>query len=122
VYLAAAAAAKVPAGPREDFWCGRGNIDFDISSVKAQLTTTVETVKNAGIKAKIPFKAIEVDPSGSRKTDVTNTQELNYNLWPLARDQHVELPKGDLETAPIAKVLMSLRDALIASAKKTAPG
>ena len=120
VYLAAS--AKKPPGEREEFWCGSGSIDFDISFVKAQLTTTVETIKNAGIKAKLPFKAIEVDPSGSRKTDVTNTQELNYNLWPLARDQQIALPKGDLETAPIAKVIMSLRDALIASAKKTAPG
>jgi len=83
VYLAAS--AKKPPGEREEFWCGSGSIDFDISFVKAQLTTTVETIKNAGIKAKLPFKAIEVDPSGSRKTDVTNTQ--GAQLQPVASRQ-----------------------------------
>jgi hypothetical protein len=126
MYLAATATPdKIALGQPSDFWCGRGNIDFDVSSVKAQLTTTVETTKNAGIKAKIPFKAIEVDPSGSVKTDVTNTQELDYTLWPLASDQQPSFPiptPEDLDKAPIAKALLALREALINSARKTSPG
>lgn len=121
IYMAAAAgAARDPKDTPDHYWCGSGGIDFVVLSVKAELTTTNETIKNAGIKAKIPFKAIEVDPSGSRKTDVTNTQVLDYTLWPTGR--HPDLAAGDLEKAPIAKVLLSLRNALIDSARKTAPG
>jgi hypothetical protein len=121
VYLAAAK-AKAPPGTRDDFWCGSGGIDFDIASVKAQLTSTVEITKNKGIKAKLPFKVIEVDLNGAVKTDVTNTQELNYTLWPIATDQQTGLTDTSLENAPIAKTLMDLRTAMITSALKTAPG
>jgi hypothetical protein len=109
-------------GRAEDFWCGSGNLGFDIASVKAELTVTDETIHNAGIKAKLPFNAITVGPSGSLKTDVTNTQVLTYSLWPLDVSQQPDLPTGDIKTAPIAEVLSSLRDALINSSKKTAPG
>jgi hypothetical protein len=75
VYLAL---PRNPSGNAEDFWCGAGNIGFDIASVKVELTVTDETIHNAGIKAKLPFNAITVSPSGSLKTDVTNTQVLTY--------------------------------------------
>jgi hypothetical protein len=121
VYLAATEADS-SAGQPEDFWCGKGDIEFDVSSVKAQLTTTVETADTSGIKAKIPFHAIVVGPSGSRKTDVTNTEELDYMLWPIALEQQPHLPVGDIGGAPIAKALLALRAALIDGAKKSAPG
>jgi hypothetical protein len=120
VYIAATKDLK--SGDPSEFWCGRGNVNFDISHVKAELTVTTEQINSVSIKAKLPFKAIEVDPSGSTKKDVTNTQVLDYNLWPLDVAQQVELPNGDVDSAPIAKVLLALRKALIDSAKRTSPG
>lgn len=121
IYMAASEIAENdPKDSRDHYWCGSGRIDFVILSVKAELTTTVEAIKTGGIKAKAPFSVIEVDPSGTRKTAVTNTEVLDYTLWPTG--EHPGLAAGDLEQAPIAKVLLSLRDALIASTRKTAPG
>jgi hypothetical protein len=116
-------AANHPAGDPKDFWCGTGHIDFDISQVKAELTTTLETITNQSGSAKITWGAVEIDPSGSVKGDATNTEVLDYNLWPMS-DQGALLAATvqDEKPAPIAEVILSLRDALIASAKKTAPG
>jgi hypothetical protein len=103
------------------FWCGSGNIGFDISQVKAELTVTNEAIDNGGVKATIPL-VVSVGPSGSLKRDVTNTQVLTYNLWPVADDQQPSLGSADLKSAPIAATLVSLRDALIEGASKSAPG
>jgi hypothetical protein len=118
-------AAKHPAGESKDFWCGTGHIDFDISQVKAELTTTLETIKNTSAGLKIPWGAVEIDPSGSVKGDATNTEVLDYNLWPLEMERQTALMGSgvlDQKPAPIADVILALRDALINSAKKTAPG
>lgn len=120
VYLLSAAAK--PTSKPEDFWCGTGNIDFDISTIKAQLTTSIEKIDNAGLKLQIPWSAVTIGPSGSIKGDATNTQELNYNIWPLEFSRQIALKAtsiSDQKPAPIAEVLLSLRDALINSAKKS---
>jgi hypothetical protein len=118
-------AAKHSAGDPKDFWCGTGNIDFDISQVKAELTTTLETITNKSAGLKIPWGAVEIDPTGSVKGDATNTQVLDYNLWPLEMERQAALLQAtvnDQKPAPIADVILALRDAIINSAKETAPG
>jgi hypothetical protein len=113
-------------GAPQDYWCGHGDINFDISQVKAELTTTLETITNHSGSAKITWGAVEIDPSGSVKGDATNTQVLDYNLWPLEMARQMGLSGVKVEDekpAPIADVILGLRDALIASAKKSAsPG
>ena len=81
--------------------------------------------RHSGITAKIPIHAVEIDPSFGARTDVTNTQLLAYNLWPLDLSRQ-SLPKEmptleQKQNAPIAQVLLSLREALINSAKRTDP-
>ena len=120
VYIAASAQDS-PGDPKE-FWCGSGNVGFDIASVKVELTVTDETIRNVGIKAKLPYNAITVGPSGSLKTDTTNTEVLTYSLWPLDASRQLSLPPDDIKSAPIAEVLSSLRAGLINSSKRTAPG
>jgi hypothetical protein len=124
VYMRAAA-TPIPADPSE-FECGKGQVDFDIATVKAELTTTVETINNAGFKLKIPANIVTIGPSASAKIDVTNSQTLTYNLWPLEMTRQPQLKSGvgstELQSAPIAQVLLSLREALIDSAKKSAKG
>jgi hypothetical protein len=122
VYLLAAQ-KPVPGNPK-DFWCGTGDIDFDISSIKADLTVTNETIASAGVALKIPWGAVTIGPSGSIKGDATNTQELVYKLWPLDISRQTALKSehisGEPKPAPISDVLLSLREGLINSAKRTA--
>lgn len=130
IYVANVANASKQRPDRSQFWCGSGDIDFDISSVKADLTVTNETIENAGITAKIPFTAVTIGPSGKAIGDATNTQELIYNLWPLRGDQQsvqftddIDLSKPAMaDKAPIAYTLWQLRTALIESDKKTMAG
>ncbi|HVI04884.1 MAG TPA: hypothetical protein VM711_02165 [Sphingomicrobium sp.] len=130
IYLANVANASKQRPDPSQFWCGSGDIDFDISSVKADLTVTNETIKSAGITAKIPSTAVTIGPSGKATGDATNTQELIYNLWPLHSDQQSVPFTDDMDLsnpamanrAPIAYTLWQLRKALIESAKKTAAG
>jgi hypothetical protein len=108
-------------GATKMYSCGHGDIGFDISSVKAELTVTNETISSAGVTLKIPVHAVTVSPSGSGKADATNTQALTYNLWPLEMEfQNLErtVPsKEELAEAPIAAVLLALREALAESAE-----
>lgn len=122
------ASNNIVAIDHEQFWCGTGDIDFDISTVKAELTTTIEKINNAGLKLAIPVGAVTVGPSGGIKGDATNTQGLTYNLWLLSMSRQdpaifkTAVTQKELGDAPIAEVLLSLREALIKSATKSAKG
>jgi hypothetical protein len=129
IYLRATRAKAGQAAPQSDeFWCGTGEINFDISTVKAELTTTMETITDAGLKLSIPWSAVKIGPSGDAKGDATNTQVLDYNLWlqdPELQDKtlmELEVSDAELQGAPIAQVLLALRQALIDSAKKKHKG
>src|SRR6266404_6039947 len=108
VYMRAAKNNSIP--PDTEFWCGSGKINFDVSAVKAELTTSIETVTNAGLKLKIPVNVVTIGLSGSEKVDVTNTQTLTYNLWPLGMSQQAfddTMPTAkELKAAPIAQILV----------------
>jgi hypothetical protein len=107
------------------FWCGTGNVDFDIVEVKAELTTALDT--SAGFSATLTAP-IPIAPSGtfsfSRATH--NTQTLDYNLWPFemtlqGADFLATRPptQDDIKGAPIAAVLLNLRQAQITGATRT---
>lgn len=117
-----------PAAKDGPFWCGNGQIDFDIANVKADLTTTFEHVSGVSVGLKIPVSVVTLGPSAAVKQDVTNTEELVYNLWPLqaarpsADSMTGPVKPDELDGAPIAQVLLALRHALIVSAQKSSPG
>jgi hypothetical protein len=106
------------------FWCGSGKIGFDISSIKAELTTTLDSSSDVKLGLSIPVNIVTLGPSAEYKRNVTNTQVLDYNLWPreLARQNSDIIKKHptdeDIQRAPIAQVLRDLRDALVFSAMK----
>jgi hypothetical protein len=110
------------------FWCGSGKIDFDISNVKAELTTTIENIGSVNLGLKIPVSKVTLGPSSGVKQDVTNTEVLDYNLWTIetARQSSEFLDKPvtdkELKDAPIASVLLALRHALVVSAQKSQLG
>lgn len=96
--------------------CGTGDIGFDITSIKVALTITDETIRDPNLSGKttgfVTFK-----PKAEAKTAVTNTQELDYTLWPVdlevAKELRTTPSQEDFDRAPIAKALKSFRDGLI---------
>ena len=68
--------AKGPGRPDPNpFWCGTGDIDLDISQVKAELTTTLDVTQSAGLGATVSV----VEIGGAFKTQTVDTQNLVYN-------------------------------------------
>ena len=104
------------------FWCGSGKIDFDIASVKVELTVTNERITDQKLGLSIPVQTVKLGASLEDKSDVTNAEVLDYNLWMLpARLQTMNLDAVtdiELQSAPIARVLLAVRTALILSATK----
>jgi hypothetical protein len=104
------------------FWCGIGDVDFKIDSVKVEMLTSTETTKKLSAKFSI-FANL------SEASDDANSQDLQFslglsahqpNITPLTgltADQRAAL----LSAAPIAAVLLSTRDGFIAAARKN-PG
>jgi hypothetical protein len=99
------------------FWCGRGRIGFDLTSVKAELTTTFTNSVGFTAGATLPVAGIPLSATAGAKSETTNTQVLTYNLWSLPGQQlsQADLAK-EFAKAPIAQVLRDLRNALIVSA------
>jgi hypothetical protein len=113
-------ATQAPGG----FWCGSGAIDFNISTIKAELTTTLDTTESLNVGVTVPFHGGSGTLSGGVKKEFTNTQVLDYNLWPLEialqnPDVSAQNPsEPDIKGAPIAQVLRDLRNALVLSAMR----
>jgi hypothetical protein len=107
------------------FWCGSGNVDFDISEVKAELTTSIDT--SVGFDFHVsPPAPIPASGSFSFSRGTRNSQILDYNLWPLGMDlqsdefQSSRLSNLDnINSAPIARVLLSLRQAQVTGARES---
>ena len=98
------------------FKCGNGNVDFDIDAAQFDLLSTYDGTSAAGITAGGSYGGGSISGSFSSSTDGGNTQELKFNLYPL----HIYGgEKLDTDSpAPIADVLLALRDALILSSTK----
>ena len=104
------------------FMCGAGAIGFDISSIKAELTTTTDTTTDLKAGLSIPVDIVTLGPSGEAKREALDTETLDYNLWPLPEsrqnpDVYTQgISDEDVRNAPIARALRDLRDALISGA------
>lgn len=115
---------------RDAYWCGSGAINFDISSIKAELTTTLDSSSGLKVGIAVPFTGGSVSPSAGLTHETVDSQVLDYNLWPLPwENQNSEFTNikkpdpsdkddKDILSAPIAQVLLALRSALIQSAMK----
>jgi hypothetical protein len=114
-------ATRIPAG---DFQCGVGAINFRISTIKAELTTTIDTTTGVKFGLSLPIPGGTVGPSIGQSKERVNAQTLDFNLWPLLmRDQDLAVIENmpsdaDIKSAPIARALLDLRNALILSATK----
>jgi hypothetical protein len=105
--------------------CSNGiPIEFTISKVKMELTTTVDNTASGsvGLNIPIPQLAGTVSPSITASAEDTNTQTLDFYSWPV--------PAGKLGTPAnpgppppnpgvITRTLLDLRTALIAASANT---
>ena len=102
----------------DNYWCGIGDIGYQIDSIKVEIVTSLEM--NGGVSAKTPiFTALGIG------SDATNSQDLQFS-----EDASIDQPNIQprfvngldraqlLSTAPIATVLLSMRDGLTQSALK----
>lgn len=97
--------------------CGNGDVDFDIDTAAFDLLSTYDGTSAAGVTAGGSFGGGSVSASFSSSLENNNTQELKFNLYPLHNySGSDELDKSS--PAPIADVLLALRDALILSSSK----
>jgi hypothetical protein len=118
---------KIPQDPIQ-FACGNGNVDFDISTVKAELTVTTARTSKTGLSLEVPWNGVTISSTGQRTRGATNTQVLTYTLWLADSNlqafakENAEVSKEEVLDAPIAQVLLSLREALLNGAKKSGRG
>jgi len=107
------------------YWCGNGSLDFMITSVKLDLTTSLDRSDTISGSASVPLVNGSVGPAVSGANDVANTQELiftEYAFNPAAQPDEVRnqiVNDQDLATAPIAQSLLGLRNGLIAASRKS---
>ena len=106
------------------FMCGTGLIKFDISSIKVELTTTMDTTSDLKFGLTIPVDVVTLGPSGEAKRENIDTETLDYNLWPMPeskqnRDIYDQKIDDDVVgKAQIARALRDLREALVGGAMK----
>ena len=102
----------------QDHVCGPGLADFDITAVKAELTTKIETKKDGSgaVTAPIaPLPGATVGGGGGGGLDATNSQVLTFNMFPilnqkfttLVNDEELRLPENS-----VSATLLAFRGAL----------
>jgi hypothetical protein len=97
--------------------CGNGQVNFDITNVKVELTTTSDKTKDTTGGLSGPINAVTVGVNGESKNEIVDTQTLTYNLW-LVPGQARDYANDPNKPSPIADALIGLRDGLIAAGKK----
>ena len=110
-----------------EFVCGIGNVQYDISQMDAELTTTDDTTVGGNIGFTVPVDVVTIKGKAGTSKEISNTQKLDYSVWPAALDQQPDLKSlvppsmEEIDSAPIASTLLSLRNSQIFSAMKFNP-
>ncbi|WP_143272937.1 hypothetical protein [Azospirillum palustre] len=105
--------AKRPDNPS----CTPNNIEFVITKVKMELTTTVDNTLSGGVGFTIPVVGLAgtASPSVTATSEETNTQVLTFHAWTTDRIDNAS-PQNPPRV--ITKTLMDFRSALIAASGK----
>lgn len=111
---------RLPVPDGKDIWaCGTGEVGFEIVSVEAELTTTLErsVSVNAGLSPQ--YAGLKITGKAGATRTVGNTQKLNYNVYPADYDvSRIQVSRELVNANPVAQVLTDLREALVASATR----
>lgn len=116
VYQSTVNERRSKAEPTEKFICGKGKVDFDITTVQLQLATTLENTTSGSLGLTIPVSAGSVGPSGAGSRDVTDAETLTFPIYPVHDPKFRVEPADAQKPAPISDVLLALRKALIQQA------
>ena len=106
------------------FYCGNGNIDFDIKSIAVNLTTAIDRTRGVQFGVTVPAGRTTVGAEHKQSTETTNSQALSYTLWPLPYEEQEpalrhQIPTDqDIVKAELARVLLDLRNSLIVAATR----
>ena len=97
--------------------CGPGLVDFDITSVTVALTTKVETNTNGTVAGTAPIGAsgATIGAGLGGGNDVTNSQVLTFNMYPILPVTYERTPGADDLNRPenaVAATLIAFRTAL----------
>lgn len=112
---------------RSDFWCGNGDIDYVVSSIYVELTTTKDTTAGGGLGFTVPVQMITVGAKVAISKEVADLQVLKYYLWPYraSAEQLVAYygfpSAAEIDGAPIASAILSLRNQQVYAAMKFNP-
>lgn len=124
VYLAERAKRKPPVGPLD---CGKGDIDFMVTTVTMDLKTTIEWTRGVGGKGTVGSPIAVLLPSATGTHE--NSQHLTFTqtlMPPALQDPALFDPKNValLEQKPsaIADAIFALRDGLVAAAMRAPDG
>ena len=106
------------------FYCGNGNIDFDIKSIAVNLTTAIDRTRGVQFGVTAPAGTTTAAAQHSQSIDTGNSQTLSYTLWPLPYEEQEpairqQVPTDqDILKAELARVLLDLRNSLIVAATR----
>jgi hypothetical protein len=106
----------------KSFWCGNGDVDFDITSIKITLLTAMDTTGSANVSVPIP-PIVTIKSTLSAEKVATSTLVFNEWLEPSGYyakiyDEPSLKSAEALQNAPIAGALLNLRTALLSAAEK----
>lgn len=110
-------ALQGPDGKALSFVCGEGKADFNIRSIRMELTTENTEGMRAGVGPIVALVPGAIAPIASVSSGRTETQKLSYNWYPV-RDQKI-FPLSELsEDLPIAVTLANLRAQVLDASSK----
>jgi hypothetical protein len=100
------------------FRCGSGLVDFELVSVKMELTTTTDKSYGGSIGFKVPVSPGSVGGSVSGSREIEDTQELVFPLYNAPVKTGYVYSGDNSKPSPISDALLNLRRSLILGATK----
>jgi hypothetical protein len=103
------------------FACGTGNVAFEISQIKAELTTTSSKTIGGSAGITVPIHMVTIGAKAGDTVTATNTQTLSYQVWSVDKVSqnpnisNLHPSREYVDKTPIAQVLRDLREALVAA-------
>lgn len=104
------------AASRKGFKCGKGLIQFEITSVALSLTTTNSSTLGASVGFSVPVLPGSADISASGSGTVDNTQQLDVAVYPAPLKPGFEYTVKASDRAPLRDELLAVRKGFLDAA------
>ena len=110
-----------------EFWCGNGDVDYVVSSIEVDLTTTRDTTAGGNLGFTVPVQMVTIGGKAAISKEVADVEILKYHLWPYRESAeqlvaYYGLPSSaDVDRSPIASAMLTLRNQQVYAAMKMNP-